>query len=211
VPLVLKQREGAVMASAALKSRVTPEQYLAIERKSEYKSEYLDGVIYAMSGASFEHNSIAMNLAAQLHSRLRDSPCRVVAADQRVCVAPTGLYTYPDIAIVCAEPQFLDGEFDTLLNPTVLIEVLSPSTEAYDRGKKFGHYRRIASLREYVLVAQDRVSVERYVRRGQDWVLTEWNSLDESLRLDSIEGDVPLREIYAKVVIPKVDDAGDRA
>ena len=199
------------MASAALKSRLTPEQYLAIERKSEYKSEYLDGVIYAMSGASREHNLISLNLGAEIRQLLKSRKCEVYTGDMRVSVDAAGLYTYPDIAIVCAEPQFLDGEFDTLLNPTVLIEVLSPSTEAYDRGKKFGHYRRIASLREYVLVAQDRVSVERYVRRGQDWVLTEWNSLDESLRLDSIEGEVPLREIYAKVSLPRVDDGGDRA
>ena len=198
------------MSSAALATRYTPQQYLAMERRAEFKSEYHDGVIYAMSGASREHNLLSMNLGSEINQQLKSSKCEVYSGDMRVLVDATGLYTYPDIAIVCDQPRFLDGHFDTLMNPTVLVEVLSPSTEAYDRGKKFGHYRRIASLREYVLVAQDRVSVERYARRGADWVLTERTGLDEALRLDSIDCEVSIREIYAKVELPVEDDA-DRA
>ena len=198
------------MSSAALATRYTPQQYLAMERRAEFKSEYHDGVIYAMSGASREHNLLSMNLGSEINQQLKSSKCEVYSGDMRVLVDATGLYTYPDIAIVCDQPRFLDGHFDTLMNPTVLVEVLSPSTEAYDRGKKFGHYRRIASLREYVLVAQDRVSVERYARRGEDWVLTERTGLDETLRLESIDCEVSIREIYAKVELPVEDDA-DRA
>ena len=124
-------------------------------------------------------------------------------SDIRVCVARTGLYTYPDVAAVCGKSSWQDDEVDTLLNPTMIVEVLSPTTESYDRGKKFGHYRRLESLREYVLVAQDEVRVERYTRQGDDWVLTELNRLEDTLRLTSIGCEVSLREIYAKVDFPE--------
>ena len=194
------------MSSAASLPRYTPEQYLALERQAETKSEYYDGVIHAMSGATREHNLISLNLGGEINRQLKSARCEAYSGDMRVLVDSTGLYTYPDIIIVCDEPRFLDGEFDTLLNPTVLIEVLSPSTEAYDRGKKFRHYRRIASLREYVLVAQDRMSVERYARKGEDWVLTDKNSLDDVLRLDSVKCEVSLRDIYDKVQFPVDED-----
>ena len=117
----------------------------------------------------------------------------------RIWASSTKSYTYPDIAVVCAEPRFQDGQFDSLLNPSAIVEVLSPSTAAHDRGDKFAHYRRMESLREYVLVAQDRVRVERFTRRGEDWVLTELSQPDDLLRLDSIGCEVALRDIYAKV------------
>jgi Uma2 family endonuclease len=188
------------MSSAALKTRLTPQQYLALERKSEVKHEYHAGVMYAMPGTSREHNLIAGNLFAEIRAQLRDRPCEAYMSDIRVLVGPTGLYTYPDVMAVCGEPRFEDREVDTLLNPMAIIEVLSPTTEAYDRGKKFGHYRRLESLREYVLVSQDEVRVERYTRRGDEWVLTELSRLEDSLRLESIGCEVSLREIYAKVV-----------
>jgi Uma2 family endonuclease len=190
------------MSSAALKTRYTPEQYLTLERKAPFKSEYHDGCIHAMSGASREHNLAAGNIFREISTQFKDRPCEVYVSDMRVRVNPTGLYTYPDVVAVCGEPQFEDSELDTLLNPTLIVEVLSPSTEAYDRGEKFADYRRLASLKEYVLVSQDRVRVERYVRQGDEWLLTELSRLEDSLRLASIRCDVALSEIYRKIQLP---------
>jgi Uma2 family endonuclease len=187
------------MASAALKARYTPEEYLAIERKAGFKSEYLDGYITSMSGASRQHNRIAGNVYRKISDQLADRPCEAFISDLRLCVGPTGLYTYPDVMVVCGEPEFLDGEVDTLLNPTLIVEVLSPSTELYDRGAKFGHYRRLASLKEYVLIAQNQVLVERFVRQGDDWLLSTQNQFTDSLRLASIDCYLTLREIYSRV------------
>ena len=133
------------MSSAALSNRYTPEEYLALERKAERKSEYLNGFITGMSGASFEHGLLAANLIREIGMQLKDGPCDVLTSDVRVLVNSTGLYTYPDVTVVCGRPLFLDKVFDTILNPAVVIEVLSPSTETYDRGDKFAHYRRVES------------------------------------------------------------------
>ena len=122
------------MASAAVKTRYTPEQYLTLERKADFKSEYCNGFITAMAGASREHNLIAVNVSAELRSQLKSRPCEVYMSDMRVLVSQTGLYTYTDSVVVCGEPRFQDDEADTLLNPTMIVEVLSPSTESYDRG-----------------------------------------------------------------------------
>jgi Uma2 family endonuclease len=187
------------MSSAAIKTRTTPEEYLAFERKSPIKHEYYDGEMFAMAGASREHNLITGNLHAEIRAQLRGRPCEVYMSDIRVLVSPTGLYTYPDVVAVCGERQFEDSEVDTLLNPNLIVEVLSPSTEAYDRGKKFANYRRLESLREYVMVAQDEVHVERYIRQGDQWLLTELSRLDDTLRLESIGCDVTVREIYARI------------
>jgi len=142
--------------SAEPHSRISLEDYLAAERQAETKSEYLKGEVFAMSGASRQHNLIVWNLSGALYSQLRGRGCEAYVGDVRVHIPATGLYTYPDIAVVCGEPRFEDGELDTLLNPTLLIEVLSPSTEGYDRGKKAAHYRTLDSLREYVLVSRKR-------------------------------------------------------
>ena len=187
------------MASAALKTRFTPEQYLALERRAAFKSEYLDGYITSMSGASRKHNRITGNVYRKISDQLENRPCEAFFSDLRVCVSPTGLYTYPDVLVVCGAPEFLDGELDTLLNPTLIVEVLSPTTELYDRGARFGHYRRLTSLKEYVLIAQDHILIERYVRQGDDWLLSAQNKLDETLRLTSIDCSISLREIYARV------------
>jgi Uma2 family endonuclease len=197
----IESREEDAMASAAPTTRYTAEQYLSLERKAEFKSEYYNGFITAMSGASREHNLIAVNVAGELRSQLRNRPCEVYGSDMRILVSQTGLYTYPDAVVVCGEPRFQDDEVDTLLNPTLIVEVLSPSTESYDRGAKFAHYRRLASLQEYVLVAQDEVRVERYTRKGDEWLLTEFTRPDDSLRLASIDCEFPLSEIYAKVAL----------
>jgi len=197
------------MASAARITRYTPQQYIALERKAEFRSEYCNGFITAMAGTSREHNLITLNLGREISSQLKNRPCEAYVSDMRVLVSRTGLYTYPDVVAVCGKPLFEDDEVDTLLNPTVIVEVLSPTTESYDRGKKFGHYRRLESLREYVVVAQDQVLVERYTRQGEEWMLTDLNNLDATLRLASIGCEVSLREIYAKVEFPGTAAAGD--
>jgi Uma2 family endonuclease len=186
------------MASTVRKT-YTPEEYLALERKAEYKSELINGEIYAMSGASKEHNWITLNLASELRQKLKGKPCDVFSADMRVKVSPTGMYTYPDVVAVCGGSSFEDSEVDTLTNPTMITEVLSPSTEAYDRGEKFAHYRKMPSLQEYVLISQDKLRVEHYLRRGNEWILTELSDPDDTLHLSSIDCSVPLREVYDKV------------
>ena len=187
------------IGTTAAQALLTPEEYLARERKALTKSEYRDGRIYAMPGASREHNVITGNTLVEIHVQLRNRVCEVYPSDMRVKVSSTGRYTYPDVVVVCDEPQFEDSHFDTLLNPTVLIEVLSPSTAAYDRGDKFAAYQKLDSLREYVLISQDSVCVEHYLRQAQDWNLTEFRSLDDVFSLVSIGCELSLQAIYAKV------------
>jgi Uma2 family endonuclease len=182
------------------KLRYTPEEYLALERKAEHRSEYFAGEIFAMSGASERHNLIAGNVFAALHAQFRGRPCRAYMSDMRVKVSPTGLYTYPDVVALCDEPQFDDEQKDTLLNPTIIIEVLSPSTEAYDRGGKFGHYRKLASLAEYVLISQEEPHVEHYVRQPDNqWLLSEASNLQDTISLPSLNCALLLADVYDKV------------
>lgn len=187
------------MPLASPKSRYTAEEYLARERKAEYKSEFVNGMIVAMAGANRSHSLILVNLSREVSRQLLGRPCETYTSDMRVRVSPTGLYTYPDLVAVCGEALFDDEHLDTLLNPTVIVEVLSPSTEAYDRGEKFAHYRRLESLREYVLVSQDKVRIESYVRQGAQWLLSEAGGLDDTVKLESIGCDLVLRDIYDKV------------
>ncbi|HEX2208409.1 MAG TPA: Uma2 family endonuclease [Longimicrobium sp.] len=181
---------------------VTPAEYLAAERKSAQKSEYINGRVYAMAGASRVHNLIALNTASELRTQLRGRPCEAYANDMRVKVERTGMYTYPDVIGLCEEPRFEDAEVDTLLNPTVIIEVLSPSTERYDRGEKFAHYRRLESLREYILIAQDIRRIEHYRREGDSWVLTEVSEPDAALVIPSLSATLRLSDIYDRVEFP---------
>ena len=179
---------------------LTPQEYLEIERRAEYKSEYFDGEMFAMAGASPAHNEITLNVASEIHSQLKKRPCYVYANDVRVKISATELYTYPDIVALCGPPRFEDNQKDTLLNPTVIIEVLSDSTEAYDRGKKFQHYRTLESLQEYVLISQQECRVEHYVRQpGNQWTLTEIHDLAEVIQLSSIQCQLALADIYEKV------------
>ncbi|MGA9624926.1 MAG: Uma2 family endonuclease [Bryobacteraceae bacterium] len=185
------------------KTFLTPEQYLEIEREAEYKSEYFQGEMFAMAGAGEAHNVLVGNLVTGLNNHLRSRPCRVYSNDMRVRVSATGLYTYPDVVVVCGERRFLDERRDTLLNPSLLIEVLSPSTEAYDRGKKFEHYRSIESLREYLLVASDRVHVDLYTRQPDGrWLLTSADRLEDSLDLQSVGCRLALLDLYEKTDLP---------
>ena len=182
------------------KPYLSPEDYLALERSVDFKSEYFDGEIFAMAGASESHNLIVINTIRELSIQLKKRPCKVYANDMRVKVSPTGLFTYPDVMVVCGQAQFDDSHLDTLLNPTLIVEVLSDSTEAYDRGRKFEHYRKLESLMEYVLIAQHRPHVESYRRQpDQGWVLTESDGLEGHLRLDAIDCELALAEIYDKV------------
>jgi len=180
--------------------RLTPAEYLALERSAEIKGEYFDGEIFAMAGASREHNLIVSNLVGELREKLRSSPCEVYSNDMRVKVDATGLYTYPDVVVACHKPEFEDEHVDTLLNPTLLIEVLSESTEKYDRGKKSGHYRQLTSLKEYLLVSQDEPHVEHYARQGDGhWLLTEATGVEASIELPAVSAELRLSEVYSRV------------
>lgn len=187
--------------SAVLAERLySPEEYLALERAAETKSEYVDGYIYAMTGASRAHNLITLNIGAELHRQLKGRPCEAYLADMRVKAAKARSYRYPDITVVCGQPEFVDPRFDTLINPTVIIEVLSPSTEASDRGRKFAEYRGIPSLREYLLVSQDQPRIERYARQAEGWLLTVAEGLEAKMRLDAIDCALDLAEVYHKAL-----------
>ena len=194
------------MASAPHEVRMTPAEYLAVERRAATKSEFYDGVMYpmgesprGMAGASLRHGQIARNLLAALHAQFGNGPCQVFMSDLRVALGDGG-FVYPDLVVVCGEPQLLDGEFDTLLNPTAIIEVLSPTTEGWDRDGKFAHYRRLPTLRHYVLVGQADPAIERHDRQPDDsWLRTEMPWPDGALALPATGAAVPLRAIYARV------------
>ena len=184
--------------SAQPKRLLTPEEYLAIERDVEAKHEFYRGEMFAIGGASREHNLITGNAGASLHAQLANRPCEAYQNDMRVKVAASGLYTYPDIVVTCEKPRFEDDKFDTLLNPQSIIEVLSDTTEKYDRDKKFELYRQIESLREYGLISQDRVHIELFTR-GDDghWRLSEATGLDSEIELAAIGCRLTLADVYA--------------
>ena len=186
--------------SAQPQPRLTPEEYLELDRAAEFRSEYYDGYMYSMAGASLSHVRIATNLSGELHQALKGGPCEVYATELRLRVNPDRLYTYPDINVVCGELKLADDRSDTAVNSTLLIEVLSPSTEARDRGFKFTHYRHIESLREYILVWQSEPRVEIYRRQPTgEWLLSEVSGLESSCRFDSLGCEIPLFEIYRNV------------
>ena len=196
------------------KTRLTPQEYLAIERAAETKSEYFNGEmfpmraesqprdLFAMVGASRRHNLIAGNVFGELRQQLKDSSCEAYTNDMRVKIPAAGLYTYPDVVVACGEPVFEDEYFDTLLSPVLIVEVLSPSTAAYDRVKKFGYYRTIESLSEYLLIAQDEYRVEQYVRQADGrWLLSDVRSLGGVFELPSVGCKLRLADVYARVVL----------
>jgi len=188
--------------SSQVKTFLTPEEYLALERAADYKSEYFNGEIFAMTGASRKHNLIAVNVVAALHPQLRKRPCEIYTSDMRVKVNATGLYTYLDVTVVCETPLLEDHWKDTLLNPTLLVEILSKSTAGYDRGEKFEHYRKLPSLAEYLLIAQDKHHVEHYARQPDNqWLLSETNDSQATIDLPSIVCRLMLADVYDKVEI----------
>ena len=196
--------------STAEKRRLTAAEYLAIESTSEIRHEFLDGEMFAMSGGSLWHNLIKDNFARAVANRLSGGTCRVVTSDQRLKVDATGLYTYPDVLVFCGPPVMEDGVHHTLTNASLVADVLSNSTEKYDRGIKFSHYRRLDTLQEYLLIAQDRFSVEVFQRQdagsssaGSDaWLLSAAAEREAEVRLSSLGITVPLAEIYAGVEFP---------
>ena len=187
------------MATAAAYTYLTPADYLALEREADIKHEYCNGQLYAMSGASRAHNLISGNIFGELRAQLKGRTCEVYMSEMRVLVDAARSYRYPDVVVACDAPRFQDDVFDTLLNPTVIVEVLSLSTEARDRGEKFAEYAQLVSLREYVLVAQKAVHVEHYLRQGTRWVSRACRDLDAVLQLESINCALPLRDIYERV------------
>jgi len=190
--------------STVPKRLLSPQEYLAKERQADFRSEFYRGETFAMAGATWDHTRIKDNVARQAGNRLENGPCQVATSDLRVKVSATGLYTYPDVAVVCDEPEFEDDVHHTLLNPRVIVEVLPESTEKYDRGIKFAHYRQVPSIQEYVLIAQDRPLVERYVRQPDDsWMLTAFEGLDKTFAFGAIAVQISLAEIYRGVTLPE--------
>ncbi len=195
------------MTALPKKLRITARDYLALEANATYKSEFYQGEIFAMAGASPAHNRVKSNFEGELYLRLRGSPCRTASSDQRVLVSATGLYTYPDIVIVCGEPAYDPIDANTLINPRVLIEVLSPSTEHYDRTTKFDQYKQLESAREYLLVGQDEPRIDRFIK-GDDgrWTHDSFVGLEASLSLASVDAkDINLADIYQGITFPEVE------
>lgn len=178
----------------------TPEEYIEFERKSEVRHEYIDGEIFEMAGAVKRHNLISSNIIRLLGNQLLERECNVYGSDMRVRITSTGKYTYPDVVAVCGEESFEDDEEDTLLNPMLIVEILSKSTEAYDRGAKFEHYQTVESLQEYILITQEPFRVEQFVRKNTNvWTYFEFRKPDDVVKLNSIDCELALRDIYHKV------------
>ena len=197
------------MATAAAQTYFTPEEYLALERKAHGKSEYLSGQILAMSGASRKHSLIVTNISGELYIQFKGRGCEVHTNDMRVRPNPRDAYVYPDVVVVCGKPEFEDDTFDTLLNPILIGEVLSPSTEARDRGEKFERCKQLASLQEYLLISQDKVQVEHYHRHGEPWMLNTYRAIEDVIFFPAIECELSLKDIYAGVPLTNLTDLTD--
>lgn len=187
------------MGETAERKILNPEAYLEAERNRETRHEYINGHILAMAGASRRHNQITFNIAKLLGLQLENRPCVAFVSDMRVKVSLTEIYAYPDLVATCQAPEFEDSHTDTLLNPSLIIEVLSDSTEAYDRGEKFAHYRRLPTLVEYVLIAQDKMRVEYFLRQKEQWLLSEFCQPDDRMALTSMGCELRVGDIYDKV------------
>jgi Uma2 family endonuclease len=178
----------------------TFEGYLAAEREADVRHEYVDGQVFDMVGASENHNIIVANLTTFILTQMKGRPCLVYANDMKVRIDAENVCKYPDITALCGEREFLDDRRDVLLNPSLIIEVLSDSTEAYDRGEKFALYRRLPSLKDYILASQDRKRIELYTKQADGgWLLTEYNDDDDKIVLESIDCMLILRDVYDKV------------
>lgn len=193
--------------STLVKSFLTPEQYLEIERKAEFRSEYYNGEMFAMAGATEAHTLLVVSALLRLGPQLESRGCWLYSHDMRVQVSASGLYTYPDAVAVCGDRRFLDERRDTLLNPTLIIEVLSESTEAYDRGRKFEHYRTLPTLREYLMIASDRISAELFTRRDGHWVLNPNSKPDGVVALESVGCELKLADLYRRVEFASIGPA----
>ncbi|HVN64015.1 MAG TPA: Uma2 family endonuclease [Candidatus Binataceae bacterium] len=184
-------------------TKITEEEYLALDRAAEVRSEYFNGEMFAMSGGSMRHAQLQGNIFGELYNALRGGACRAYGSDFRVRVSPGRMYTYPDVTVVCGKPLLADERQDVLLNPVVIFEVLSPSTEQYDRGLKLQYYRRIESLSDYILVDQNQIHIEQYTRGDAGvWTLRDYQNLEEELRIPSIGVALALGRIYDRVELP---------
>jgi len=180
--------------------RLTEAEYLAIERAADFKSEFFDGEMFAMAGGTPMHSLIATNLASEVRGKLKGGPCVPFNSDLRLKILATGLHTYPDLSVVCGPLEFAGDEEDVIVNPTLLAEVLSDSTEAYDRGKKFEHYRQLPALKEYLLVSQKEPRIEQFLREGSgEWRWREAAGLEAQLELPSLQITIALAEVFAQV------------
>jgi len=187
-------------------TKVTEEEYLAIDRAAEVRSEFLDGEMWAMSGGSMRHAQLPANLIAELVVALRGTNCQAFTSDLRVRVMPRRMYAYPDVTVVCGKPMLADDRQDILLNPTVIFEVLSPTTEKYDRGTKFRYYLTIDSLKDYILVDQFAMRVEQYTRGTEGaWTFRAYQQPEEAVKIDSIGVSLPLARIYDRVELPPLE------
>lgn len=186
------------------KKYLTPEEYLAAEAVSEIKHDYYQGEIFAFAGATVNHNQIVSNLSAALHGAFQNRNCRVFSNDMRLWINSQNLFTYPDIVAICGKLEFYENRNDTITNPHLIAEVLSESTQDYDRGQKFMFYRAIESLREYLVIDQYSIHVEHY-SKGKDnhWVLTDYNNLEDTISIPAIDFSISLTDIYDKVEFPK--------
>ncbi|MBF0225787.1 MAG: Uma2 family endonuclease [Desulfobacterales bacterium] len=182
------------------KNKISPEEYLDLERVSAIKSEYFDGEVFAMAGASREHNQISANIVRVLGNHLLEKPCSVFSSDMKVKIWQIEKYTYPDIVVVCGNEEYDDENNDILLNPIVIIEILSDSTEAYDRGDKFSHYQLIDSFSEYILVSQYFCKIEKFSRqKDETWIYSKYNNMEDIVSIESVKCELPISEIYRKV------------
>lgn len=197
------------MNPAVQPKRTTPEEYLAREQTAPLRSQFIDGHVVAMAGASPAHNLINSNLARILGNQLLGQPCEVFFNDQRVCVDPTGMYTYPDLLVSCEPREWFKGAKHTLLNPSVIIEVLSPSTESLDRGTKLVRYQEIPSLRHCLLVAQDRHLIQCYSRDGDTWTVQNFSDLEQVVDLSAVRCVLKLAEVYEEVDLEEAERSPD--
>jgi len=185
--------------SAISKPYLSEQDYLIQERNATEKNEYYKGEVFAMSGATKEHNKIVASLIVDIGNHLKGKGCSLMPSDMRVHNEINTLYTYPDVVITCGEEKYLDDEFDTLLNPTIIVEVLSISTKDYDRGTKFSLYRSIPSLKNYLTISSMEYAAELYTRDGEQWILTTASGIDKSIYLSAINYHLPLSEVYSQV------------
>jgi len=179
---------------------LSPAEYLEIERKAQFKSDYYNGEMFALAGASFIHNRIAKNLTTSLNVQLKGKLCESFQSDLKIHILESELFTYPDIVVICEEPVFYDNEKDVVLNPIIIMEILSPSTENYDRGFKFELYRKLNSLKDYFLISQEKALIEHFSKNNDNsWTLKEYNNIDQSIIIESIDCNLKLDDVYYKV------------